>query len=215
MTNWVLLRAAGMGAYLMLFLAVAWGLVATTSVVTKRISKQSSNLFHQFVATTGLALLVVHMLLLVIDDFMPFAPLDLLVPMRSGYRPVSIALGIVAMYATVVIVVTSWLRKPIGTKLWRAIHLLAVPSFALTLGHGVFAGTDTNRLWMFAMYAVTGLAVLFLVVVRSLTHGYRPPRPERPERPAKRAERAARPVAADQVPASMSPSTIRKMPPRA
>ncbi len=50
MTNWNLLRAAGIGSYLMVFLAVAWGLVATTSIVTKRISKQSSNLFHQFVA---------------------------------------------------------------------------------------------------------------------------------------------------------------------
>ena len=28
MTTWILLRAAGIGAYLMLFLAVAWGLLA-------------------------------------------------------------------------------------------------------------------------------------------------------------------------------------------
>ena len=30
-TTWILLRAAGMGAYVMLFLSVAWGLVATTA----------------------------------------------------------------------------------------------------------------------------------------------------------------------------------------
>ena len=180
MTNWNLLRAAGIGAYLMLYLSVAWGLVATTSIVTKRVSKVSSNLFHQFVATTGLVLLGVHLALLLIDGFMPFAPLDLILPLRSAYRPIPIALGIAAMFAMVAIVVSSWLRKPIGVRLWRAIHLAAVPAFALALGHGVFAGTDTNRPWMAAMYAITGLSVVFLTIVRGLTYGYRPPRPERP-----------------------------------
>ena len=67
MTTWILLRAAGVGAYVMLFMAVAWGLVATTAVVTKRVSKPSANQFHQFVATTGLVLLGVHLGLLLID----------------------------------------------------------------------------------------------------------------------------------------------------
>ena len=194
MTNWNLLRAAGIGAYLMLYLSVAWGLVATTSIVTKRVSKVSSNLFHQFVATTGVVLLGVHLALLLIDGFMPFAPLDLILPLRSAYRPIPIALGIAAMFAMVAIVVSSWLRKPIGVRLWRAIHLAAVPAFALALGHGVFAGTDTNRPWMAAMYAITGLSVVFLTIVRGLTYGYRPPRPERPA--------TARPVPADPEPAS-------------
>ena len=180
MTNWNLLRAAGIGAYLMLYLSVAWGLVATTSIVTKRVSKVSSNLFHQFVATTGLVLLAVHLALLLIDGFMPFAPLDLILPLRSAYRPIPIALGIAAMFAMVAIMVSSWLRKPIGVRLWRAIHLAAVPAFALALGHGVFAGTDTNRPWMAAMYAFTGLSVVFLTIVRGLTYGYRLPRAERP-----------------------------------
>jgi hypothetical protein len=33
---------------------------------------------------------------------------------------------------------------------------------------------------MAAMYAITGLSVVFLTIVRGLTYGYRPPRPERP-----------------------------------
>jgi cytochrome b561 len=64
-----------------------------------------------------------------------------------------------------------------STSAWRAVHLLAVPAFILALVHGVFAGTDTERPWMFAMYASTGIATLFLLLVRGLTAGYRPPRP--------------------------------------
>lgn len=188
MTNWVLLRAAGIGSYLMLFLAVAWGLVATTSVVTKRVSKPAANLFHAFVASAGLALLGVHMGLLLVDEFMPFSLTSLIVPMASEYRPVPVGAGVLAMYGIVAIMVTSWLRKRIGTVWWRRVHVLAVPMFTLALGHGVFAGTDTERPWMFAMYAVTGLLVVFLTLVRALTYGYRAPRPSSAERPARRVE---------------------------
>jgi methionine sulfoxide reductase heme-binding subunit len=184
-TNWILLRAAGIGAYLSLFLAVSWGLVSTTSIVTKRISKPSSTLFHQFVATVGVVLLAVHMVLLVIDTYMPFKPLDVLLPMHSTFRPIAITMGVLGMYGVVIVQVSSWLRKPLGTKTWRALHLFAVPAFTLALAHGVFAGTDSQQPWMWLTYAITGLTVVFLVLVRGLSYGYRPPRPEREPRPAK------------------------------
>jgi DMSO/TMAO reductase YedYZ heme-binding membrane subunit len=178
-TTWILLRAAGIGSYVMLFLAVAWGLVATTSV-TARVSKRSANLFHASVATTGLVLLGGHLGLLLVDRFMPFSLPDLLVPMTSSYRPYAVATGIAGMYLIVAIVVTSWLRKRIGTVWWRRVHVAAVPAFALSLLHGILAGTDTERPWMFALYAATGLIVLFLTILRALTHGFRPPRPAAP-----------------------------------
>jgi hypothetical protein len=43
---------------------------------------------------------------------------------------------------------------------------------------------------MWGMYALTGLIVVFLVLVRGLSYGYRPPRPAPPER-ATRAPKAA------------------------
>jgi DMSO/TMAO reductase YedYZ heme-binding membrane subunit len=177
MTTWVLLRAAGIASFLMLFLSVAWGLVATTSIVTKRVSKPSANLFHAFVATTGLALLVVHLGLLLVDGFMPFSLASIALPMASDYRPLAITAGVVAMYAVVTVVVSSWLRRSIGTRWWRRLHVLAVPAFTLAHAHGVFAGTDTERPWMFALYAASALVVVFLVLVRGFTYGYRPPRP--------------------------------------
>jgi methionine sulfoxide reductase heme-binding subunit len=184
MTTWIILRAAGIGSYIALWLAVDWGLIASTSLVTKRVSKPTSTLFHGVVASAGLALLVIHLGGLLVDKFMPFGPLDLLIPMRATYRTLAVSFGVFAMYAMVLILVTSWIRKRLGTKLWRAIHLLAIPTFTLALAHGVFAGTDSSRPWMFAIYVVTGLLTLFLVIVRGLTYGYRPPRAERPVKPA-------------------------------
>jgi cytochrome b561 len=194
-TNWIVLRAAGIGAYLMLFLAVSWGLVATTSPFGKRVSKPSATLVHQFLSTCGLTLVALHVGLLLVDRFLPFSPADVLVPMHATYRPVAVAFGVIAMYALVFVIVLSWLRKRIGTRWWRRSHLLAVPTFTITLVHGVFAGSDTVRPWMWSTYLATGATVLFLVIVRGLSAGYRPergPGPARPRPPAAR-EPAATP----------------------
>ena len=176
MIAWIVLRAAGIGAYVTLFLTVVWGLVATTSVLGKRVSKASATSVHQFLATCGLFLLAIHVGGILLDSFVRFSPLDVLVPLHGTFRPVAVSFGIVAMYAMVVVLASSWARKPIGTTWWRRLHLLAVPAFTLALAHGVFAGTDSPRPWMFWTYIGTGLIALFLVIVRGLTVGFRPER---------------------------------------
>ncbi|HEU4354275.1 MAG TPA: hypothetical protein VFT27_01675 [Actinomycetota bacterium] len=190
MTNWNLLRAAGIGAYVMLFLSVSWGLASTTTPFGKRVSKPSSTLVHQFMSTCGLFLLAIHMGALLIDGFMPFSVADLLVPMWGTYRPVAVTLGIAGMYGVVFVIVASWLRKPMGTKWWKRTHLLAIPTFTLSLLHGLFAGTDSARPVMWWMYVGTGLTVVFLIVVRALTVGLRPERKAPPAHARTVAERS-------------------------
>jgi len=175
---WLLTRSAGVGAYLMLYLAVAWGLLATTSLVTKRVSKRSSTAFHGFVASAGLFLLALHLTGLLLDRFVRFDLLDLVIPFLSSFRPFALALGIVAMFATVIVLASSWTRKLLPAAWWRSVHLLAVPTFAMALLHGLLAGSDSVRPGMTNLYWATGFTVLFLVLVRGLTA--RPPRAQRP-----------------------------------
>jgi methionine sulfoxide reductase heme-binding subunit len=167
-TTWIVLRAAGIGAYVALFLAVAWGLIGTTSLVTKRVSKPAANSFHGTVAAAGLALLGIHLGGLLVDSFVPFHLLDLVIPMRTAYRPVAVAAGILALYGLVLVLASSWMRKRIGTAWWRRVHALAIPVFAMSMLHGIFAGSDTDRPWMLWLYAATGLVTLFLIVARAI-----------------------------------------------
>jgi predicted ferric reductase len=176
MTTWIILRAAGIGAYVMLFLAVAFGLIATGTPFGKRFAKASSVSVHQFSSTVGLLLLGVHIGGLLLDRYVPFGPTEILVPGASSYRPIPVALGVLAMYAMVVVLASSWIRRAYSPKIWRAIHLLAVPAFVLSLLHGVFAGADAARPWMFATYVVTGVIVVFLLVLRGFVAGMRPAR---------------------------------------
>ena len=216
MTTWIVLRAAGIGAYLMLWASVTWGLIATTSLFGKRIAKQTATTVHQFLSTVGLVLLGVHLGGLLLDTFMPFRPIDLLVPLHGRFKPVSVAFGIAAMYAMAVVVSTSWIRKRLGTTWWRRIHLLAVPAFILALVHGVFTGTDSVRPWMWWSYLATGAVVLFLVLVRGLTSGYRPPRASPPPhaRPRPTTRAAAGTTASGKAPTA-HPAPASRVPARA
>jgi len=189
--TWIVLRAAGIGAYLMLFGSVAWGLISTTSLFGKKVAKATAVSVHQFLSTVALVLLGVHLGGLLLDRFVPFKPLDFLVPFHNAFRPVAVTFGIVAMYLTVIVLVSSWTKKHLGTKVWRSLHLLATPAWVLSMVHGVFTGTDTVRPWMYWIYASTGAAVLFLLLVRAFTHGVRPQRAALPEGArAKAAQRA-------------------------
>ncbi|TMK94256.1 MAG: hypothetical protein E6G37_03945 [Actinobacteria bacterium] len=176
MTTWIILRAAGIGAYLMLFFSVAFGLVATSAPFGKRIAKQSAILIHQFMSTVGLVLLGVHICGLLLDRYIHFGPTQVLVPGTSSYRPVAVAIGVVGMYSMVLVAVSSWLRKHYSAKVWRALHMAAVPAFVLSMLHGVFAGADSARPWMYLIYVTTATIVVFLLVLRGLTVGLRPVR---------------------------------------
>lgn len=177
MTTWNVLRAAGIGAYLMLWASVAWGLVSTTQMFGKRVPKATTVALHQAFSTSGLLLLAVHLVFVLRDRFVPFSWLDLVVPMRASYRPIGVAFGIGAMVVTLLgVLSTSWGRRLIGTTWWRRTHSLSVPAFSLALVHGLMTGTDTPRPAMFWVYVATTAALLFLLVVRALTYGHRPAR---------------------------------------
>jgi DMSO/TMAO reductase YedYZ heme-binding membrane subunit len=103
-----------------------------------------------------------------------------------------VAFGILAMDAGLVVLVSSWSRRHLSNTTWRALHLLAVPAFALSMLHGISAGTDTVRPWMWWTYVVTGGIVLFLVIARGLTAGIRPARDRRHAGPAPSTSRVQR-----------------------
>jgi methionine sulfoxide reductase heme-binding subunit len=178
--TWILLRAAGIGAYVMLWATVSWGLIGTTSLVGKRVSRATSITFRQFLAASAFLLIGVHIGSLLLDTFVHFTPLDVAIPLHTKYKTVPVALGIASMYAVALVLISSWARRRLSTTWWRRLHLLSVPAFALALVHGVFTGTDVVRSWMWWSYVLTGGTVLFLMLTRALTVGLRPERHDPP-----------------------------------
>jgi sulfoxide reductase heme-binding subunit YedZ len=169
LTTWFALRSAGVGAYLLLFASVTWGLIGTTGVLDKRVSKATSILVHHYISTSMVALVAVHLVGLLLDKVQPFHVIDLLVPLHSTFRPVPVAFGVAAMYVSVLLLVTSWWRTRVGLTWWRRIHVWGAPAFIAAMVHGIFTGTDANVPVVWWTYMITGAIVLFLLIVRGLT----------------------------------------------
>jgi len=121
---------------------------------------------HQFSSLVALSFLGVHMGTLLPDQWTDFSPLDLLVPGASAYRPAGVAIGVVAMYASVIGTASFYVRKLVGHRTWRLVHYATFVAFFLALLHSVAAGTDSSALWLQFIYAGSGLLVCCLLLYR-------------------------------------------------
>ena len=101
---------------------------------------------HRWLGALALAFIAVHVGAILLDDFVHFSIAAVLVPLVSGWHPVAVAWGIVAMYLLVAVEVTSLVRRRLPAKVWRQLHLLAYAAFGLSTFHMTTTGTDTTAL---------------------------------------------------------------------
>jgi methionine sulfoxide reductase heme-binding subunit len=163
---WYFSRAAGLSAYLALTLSVVLGLLLSTNVADKWIARGRSVELHKWISAVALALIVAHALVLVGDPYVRFDLVDLLVPFAAEYRRLAVALGVVSAYCTVIVFGSFLLRRLLGQRTWRAVHILAFPTFGLVTLHGMLAGSDSGTLWMRLVYLLSTTIVLWLVTYR-------------------------------------------------
>ncbi len=183
---WYVSRAAGLTAYLVLFVNMVLGLAVKTKILDSLLARWRSFDLHQFTALLALGLLALHVFSLLGDQFVGFSVPQLFVPFVSSYRPLPVTLGIIAMYALVVVTGTFYVRDRIGQKAWRSIHYVSFLAFFVALLHGVYSGTDSVQIWAKLMYFASGLVVAQLTAWRFLE--------ARSQASAKQAKRLARPA---------------------
>jgi len=108
-------------------------------------------LVHRSTALIGLAALLGHLTFVLIDTFVPTSLSGMLIPFTAGYRPFALGLGSLALYALLLTAVSGWLRGGfagrIGDAVWRRIHYASYAGWALAIGHGFLAGSDTHQSW--------------------------------------------------------------------
>jgi predicted ferric reductase len=163
---WITSRLTAFVAYLALTGSVVYGLLLSTKILDAIAHRPVSFALHQDLAAVGLGLAGVHGALLALDRTIHFTLLDLLVPFASPYRPVAVGLGQIALYVVLLVTVSFYARRRIGTRSWRMLHYLTFLAFAGATAHGILAGTDTTQPWAFAIYTVSAIAVVFLTTYR-------------------------------------------------
>jgi hypothetical protein len=157
--TWDIARAGGFLAYILLTLSVALGLALTMQWQTPRWPRLINNELHNFVTLLATVFVVVHILAVWIDPFTSFGLNEILIPFVSHYRPIWMALGIIALYLGIAIGISTLLRPYISYKVWRGLHALTIVIFALVLVHGIATGSDTRTWWGITIYGGSILLV--------------------------------------------------------
>jgi methionine sulfoxide reductase heme-binding subunit len=172
---WLVARATGITAYVLLVVQVTAGLVLShpTNISTWRVSKRVFP-WHEHLAVFALTFLVLHVVLLAIDRYADVGVLGALIPGFSGYRPPAVAVGTIGLYSLLITAASARWTKLLPKGQWLKIHRLSAVGFALAWGHAVMAGTDGAALQPF--YIATVVPIIALVAHRWWVVRVRPQR---------------------------------------
>ncbi|MEI6624201.1 MAG: hypothetical protein WCP28_20105 [Actinomycetes bacterium] len=163
---WVLGRAAGLTSYALLVVLVVFGLFLAHPWRAKVSWPSTANRIrlHVSLAVFTLVFTVLHIVVLVTDQYAGVGIKGALLPMASEYRPLPVTFGLLGLYAGLLAGLTAMFASGFARKVWWPIHKFAVVSLILVWIHSVFAGTDSPGIMVF--YIGSGLAVLAIAVSR-------------------------------------------------
>jgi predicted ferric reductase len=161
---WFVTRSAGITAYLLLWFSTVWGLAIPSKFFTSALDQTFTVDFHEFISLLSIGFTLLHIFVLTIDRFLPYTPMQILIPFLSPYRPFWVGVGVIAFYISLLVTVTFYLRKKIGVKTFRSIHILSLFGYLGVTLHGLYAGTDSPLIAMQLLYKATALLVVFLTV---------------------------------------------------
>lgn len=172
--SWYLTRASGIIAAIALVLLLLSGIGQVTGYTFRFLEPLTAWASHRALGLTFSVAILIHMVTLLFDHFVPFSLAHLVIPWLSSYKPVTwfgfhlgslyVALGALAFYATLVVIVTSlfWIdKKPF---VWKMTHLLSYFILVAVFIHTLNLGTDVHSgvlrwLWILAGVLVGGAIV--------------------------------------------------------
>ena len=163
---WYVARSGGIVAWALLAGSVLWGLALSTKVLRGRPRPNWILDLHRFLGGLALLFTGIHVLGLVLDSYVHFGLVEILVPFASAWHPVAVAWGVIALYLLVAVELTSLARKKISKRAWRLTHYLSFPLFLLTTVHALSAGTDRSTLLLRWSVIVVSAVITGLTFVR-------------------------------------------------
>jgi ring-1,2-phenylacetyl-CoA epoxidase subunit PaaE len=94
---------------------------------------------HNRTAYIALLLAVVHPVLLLFDPSTKFRFIDIIIPINAPTQKIFVALGTLSLLAIIVIIITTQkiIKKKLGFRTWKNIHLTAYILALLFIVHGV------------------------------------------------------------------------------
>jgi methionine sulfoxide reductase heme-binding subunit len=173
--EWYFARASGIVAFVLLTIAVLFGLTLSGRAKLPSWPRFAVEDVHRFAGLLTGTFVSLHVLTLFVDSYMPFSLAQLVVPGTSSYRPLSTALGVVGAELLLALAITNRYRKRLSYRFWRRAHYLNFAVWVLALFHGIFAGTDRGAPWADVLYGSSAAAVAGFLAWRVTAGGLQPP----------------------------------------
>jgi DMSO/TMAO reductase YedYZ heme-binding membrane subunit len=145
---WYTSRGTALSALVALSLALGLGQLLASGLRSTRWPRVASNEAHRLLSLAATGLIALHVATVLADGYLPFRPLDAVVPFQAPYRSLTVGLGTLAFDTVVVVLVLVAFRRRLGYARWRRTHHLAYVVWVLAVVHGLGSGTDTAAWWM-------------------------------------------------------------------
>jgi len=174
--SWYLVRGAGFVAAAALVVLMLSGMGLVTGFTFRFLEPLTAWATHRALGIVFGISILLHMLGLFFDHFVPFNLVQLLVPWVSDYKPVTIfgvnvgslyvALGVLAFYGVALVILTSLLWVEKKPYLWKLVHLLSYLVMIFVFIHALYLGTDLTHGVLRWAWIATGFGVAGVVLYR-------------------------------------------------
>jgi len=161
-SSWNFIRLSGFLAYFLLTISLAAGLAGRMAGLKKK--KPLMMTLHQTSGWAGFLTIIFHIILLWKDEYVPYTLLELLAPFSAQNAPILSAFGTISFYLFLITIAASdFFMRTLGRKLWKTLHFLVIPAWALMVLHGLLIGTDSTQPWAAFLYG-GGVILLFTLL---------------------------------------------------
>lgn len=174
---WYLTRASALIAWVLLTASVLWGILLSTRVMRRIDNPAWLQDLHRYLGGLTLAMVALHMVTLMLDPWLQFTGTEVLVPFATDFKPIAIALGIIAFYGLVAVQGSSLMMKLLPRKFWKGLHYTSYVVLLLVSLHAGWSGTDVGSWWYrvlaIVLIGVATLAIIVRIVTGTATGGTR------------------------------------------
>lgn len=139
---WYISRVSALLGFFLMYASIFLVLTIRISWLRKIFAPALALNAHGWLALQATILAFVHGTILIFDKFIGMSLKGVLIPFASSYEPLFVGLGTVAFYLMVLLVATSYARKYMSFKIWRAIHFLNIVLYFSSIAHAMYLGTD-------------------------------------------------------------------------
>jgi DMSO/TMAO reductase YedYZ heme-binding membrane subunit len=139
---WYFSRATGVVSIVMLTAVVVLGMVIAGRRRPHTDQATVVMALHRWLGLGVSTFVVAHVVTAIAESFVSIDWISAVVPFTSGYAPVWVGFGTLALDLLAAVAVTSYLRHRLPERGWRVVHLLSYALWPLALVHGIALGTS-------------------------------------------------------------------------